>query len=168
MLPTNTTTILMFLLPGTEPEKHYSVGKTNTTINIEFYDETAVGQPQPTEQEIIDAGNDLTTVNGQVFSAWYAENGGDPVLTFRRQAKEALDAQESRIEGLLRAMALVILDELNAHAAKMKQITDTADDGGNIASWKSAIQAITDHPTRTAAQIRTAIKNKLDAGDADT
>lgn len=133
-------TVVEFLL-GHPPEARF--WETATEIIIDNWVDT---DQQPTDQEIIDASNDLTTVNGQLFSEWYAEHGGDHVATMRRKAKDALDDQNRETNALIRALALVILDEINAlrtHAA----IGLTA---------------------RTAAQVRTAIKGKITAGDADS
>ena len=99
--------------------------------------------PQPTEQAVQDALADATTVNGQTFSQWLAEHGGDSVATFRRKAREALDEQQAETEGLIRALALVVMDEINLLRAEH-----------SLAA-------------RTPAQIRTAIKNKIDSGEAD-
>ena len=98
---------------------------------------------QPTDQEIIDAGNDLTTVNGQLFSQWYAENGGDVTLTLRKTASDALDKINSN-EALIRALAFVVMDEINILRAQ---------------------HSLAD---RTPAQLRNAIKAKITSGDADT
>jgi hypothetical protein len=136
------STILEFLL-GYLPEAIIIHSPYNNEIIIQNWNDPS---PQPTDQEIINAGNDLTTVNGQVFSEWYAEHGGDPILTLRREAQEALDAQNSRIEALIRALALVTMDEINVIRAD------------------SAINL----PERTAEQLRTAIKTKIGDGDADT
>ena len=100
---------------------------------------------QPAEQQVIDYANDVTPLpSGQLFSQWLAEHGGDPVATFRRQAKEALDKQSSETEGLIRALALVVLDEINTLRGQHALAP------------------------RTAQQLRDAIKNKLTAGDADS
>ena len=100
---------------------------------------------QPAEQQVIDYANDVTPLpSGQLFSQWLAEHGGDPVATFRARAKAALDRASSEQEGLLRAALLVVLDELNSLRAQHSL------------------------PARTPEQLRTAIKNKLTAGDADS
>ena len=145
-LPQNTGQILIFLHNiSTDPDYYFIVRIISATglPEITYWNTVELGT-QPTEQEIIDAGNDLTTVNGQVFSEWLAEHGGDPILTLRREAQEALDAQNSRIEALIRAFALVMVDEINL----LRTEHSLAD--------------------RTAAQLRTAIKNKIAAGEADT
>ena len=147
-LPANSENILRFLTGishGVSSGAWYVSTKLGETL-LHEWDEVIAGIPQPTEQEIIDAGNDLTTVNGQVFSEWLAEHGGDPILTLRREAQEALDAQNSRIEALIRALALVTMDEINVIRA----------------------DAQINLPARTAAQLRAAIKTKISDGEADT
>ena len=113
------------------------------TAYINSWNDTIAGMTQPTDQEIIDAGNDLTVVNGQVFSVWFAENGGNPVATLRRKAREALDKQNAETEALIRALAFVVMDEINLLRAEH-----------SLAA-------------RTPAQLRDAIKGKITAGDAD-
>ena len=137
MYPFNTALILRFLGHSITD---FEVTKTKTGYRVDW---TSV-DTEPTEQEIIDAGNDLTTINGQVFSVWYAENGGDPVATLRRKAREALDKQNAETEALIRALAFVVMDEINILRAE---------------------HSLTD---RTPAQLRTAIKAKITSGDADT
>ena len=112
-------------------------------VILSQWDDVLAGGPQPTEQEITDAGNDLTTVNGQVFSEWYAENGGDATLTLRKRASDLLDNVRDN-EALIRALAFVVLDEINLLRAE---------------------HSLAD---RTPAQLRTAIKAKIAAGDADS
>ena len=82
-LPTNTASILLFL--GYQVDTDFSVGVDNLGVTTFIWYSVS---PEPTEQEIIDAGNDLTIVNGQVFSEWYAENGGDATLTGRKKARD--------------------------------------------------------------------------------
>jgi hypothetical protein len=142
-LPNNTAVILRFM--GYD-DFAYDARFADGIVILSQWDDVLAGGPQPTDQEIIDAGNDLTTVNGQVFSEWYAEHGGDPILTLRREAQEALDKQNSRIEALIRALALVTMDEINIIRA---------DPDINL-------------PARTAEQLRTAIKTKIADGEADT
>jgi hypothetical protein len=134
-LPNDTASILIFLEYQLDIDFYVSANPTALTW--------LSASPQPTEQEIIDAGNDLTTINGQVFSEWFAENGGDAALTLRKRASDLLDNVNSN-EALIRALAFVVLDEINLLRAEH-----------SLAS-------------RTPAQLRTAIKAKLAAGDADS
>jgi len=135
MLPANTALILRFLGWGYDD---YQVSKSDV-ITIEWYSVS----PQPTEQEIIDAGNDLTTIDGQLFSEWFAEHGGDSALTLRRKAKDQLSATTD-MPALVRALMLITMDEINTLRAQHSL------------------------PARTPAQLKTAIRNKLNAGDADS
>jgi hypothetical protein len=139
-LPSNSSNIIIFLT---------GVGKEDFVLVRDpsgvYLDEWNSVETQPTDQEIIDAGNDLTTVNGQVFSEWYAENGGDATLTLRKRASDLLDNVRDN-EALIRALAFVVLDEIN------------------LIRENAAINL----PPRTFSQLRTAIKNKIDSGDVDS
>lgn len=68
---------------------------------------------------------------------------------------------------LLRALMLVLLDELNLHAAKINAILTAIDTGGTLAQVKTNIAAIPDYPTRTKANLLTALTATITAGDAD-
>jgi len=61
-------------------------------IGLEIKEWAAPTGP-PTEQEVAAVLADATPLpSGQLFSAWLAEHGGDPVTTRRRLAREAVDA----------------------------------------------------------------------------
>ena len=66
----------------------------------------------PTEQELTDAAADLTSINGQVFSVWQAEHGGDQALTAKRIAKQ-LYADAQAQNRILRSIVKLTIDELN-------------------------------------------------------
>ena len=85
----------------------------------------------------------------------------------RVEAKAAL-AEAKAESATLRALLLIVLDEFNLHSAKTNAILTAIDNAATLAALKTAVAAITDLPTRTAAQLRTAIQNKIDAGDVDT
>lgn len=85
---------------------------------------------------------------------------------YRNAAKAILSEVKSE-SAILRAFMLLVLDELNAHTAKTNAILTAIDGAASLAGLKTAVAAITDLPTRTANQLRTAIENKVDAGDAD-
>ncbi len=96
------------------------------------------GQPQPTEQQIVDAGNDLTQVNGQTFSQWYAENRGDSVLTANKKANKEID-----VDVLLRKIVAAIATEFNRHRDNWAAVKA----GGTLAAIKAGI------PDNTTQQI---------------
>ena len=62
---------------------------------------------------------------------------------------------------VVRALALLVLDELNDHAAKITAILNAADKATNIATFKTAILAITDQPQRTRPQLVAALKARI-------
>lgn len=124
--------------------------------------------PQPTEQQINDWANSTTQLpSGQTFAQWLAINGGDVLLTLHSQAKQFFAAQKYE-SAVIRAFMLLVLDELNAHSTKLNSVLTAIDNAASLAQLKTAVAAITDLPVRTAQQLRTAIQNKIDAGDADT
>lgn len=83
------------------------------------------------------------------------------------RADAALGQLEDRQAMLLRALVLVLLDELNAHAAKINAVLTAIDSGSTLAQIKSNIAATADYPTRTAAQVRAVLQDKVTNGDAD-
>jgi hypothetical protein len=99
----------MFKALGFQQESDFEVFSRSGTISVDWFSAT----PQPSEQEIDDFSNDLTTTpGGQTWTQWQAENGGDATLTLRRQAKELLDQTQGN-EALIRALAFTVLDEVN-------------------------------------------------------
>lgn len=76
-------------------------------------------------------------------------------------SRDAATAQIDQLENVLRAVLLVLRDELNLHADKINAILTAIDNGANLAAVKVNILAIADYPQRTVAQLRTAIRGKL-------
>lgn len=62
---------------------------------------------------------------------------------------------------VVRALALLVLDELNAHAAKITAILDAADTATSLATFKTSMAAITDQPQRTRVQLVAALKARI-------
>ena len=91
-LPRNTASIIEFLRPNADSGSNFTVTVgTDGIISIIAYDAVAIGQPQPTEQEII---NESTS---QGFLDYQSEHGGNPVLTRRRKLRERVDRPEQRV-----------------------------------------------------------------------
>lgn len=90
------------------------------------------------------------------------------LAALRQRAVALLASEQAEDARLMRAVVLTVLDELNAHAAKINSILTAIDNGANLAAVKANVAAITDYPTRTAQQVRTTIANKIDNGDADS
>ena len=132
-LPGNTSVILQSL--GYVPVVDFVCRKnTAGTVFLTWLH----ADPEPSEAAILAQGA------SQAFADWQAENGGDAALTLRKRAREALDASDQN-GALIRAFALVVLDEVNALRA-------------------AAVPAL---PARTEAQLKNAVRAKIAAGDAD-
>ena len=114
---------------------------------------------------------DLSAVAG--FSSIYWIITGDIVSLMTQAERDAVDAaqltanrdstaaQLDQLEGVFRAFALALLDELNRHSSRVTAILDAIDGANNLAGVKTAIAAIPDLPQRTVAQLKAAIRNKL-------
>jgi hypothetical protein len=114
----------------------------------------------------------LSAVSG--FASKYWNISGDVVTLMSEAERAAVDASDmgalrdsisEKIESQQsyeRAFAEILLDELNMHAARVNAILNAIDNGSSLASIKTAVAAIADVPTRTLAQLRTALRNKLD------
>lgn len=94
-IPANAGRILQFLGFAVDIDFRVHRGPPGNSYALEWL----VAAPQPTDQAINDAGADLTTINGQVFSEWFAENKGNPTLTRARRAKDRFEGSE--IESLV-------------------------------------------------------------------
>lgn len=114
---------------------------------------------------------DLSAVSG--FASKYWTISGDIVSLMNQAARDAVDAVElsasrdalaeqlQATEDTLAAFALVVLDEINMHAARITAILDAVDGASNLATLKTAVAAIGDVPQRTIQQLKTALRAKL-------
>lgn len=76
-------------------------------------------------------------------------------------ARDTAAAALDQVENVTRAFMLMVLDEFNAHSAKMNALLTAIDGAASLAALKTAVAAIADLPTRTAQQLRDGIRNKL-------
>ena len=90
-LPLNTATIIEFLRPNAISAENFTVTIKNGLVTIPRYDETSIGQPQPTEQVII------STATSQAFLDFEDERGKDPIKTRRRRLRDIIATPEERI-----------------------------------------------------------------------
>lgn len=123
----------------------------------------------PIEDWIINP--ELSAVEG--FDSKYWIITGDAVSLMDQAARDAVDAaglearrdsvanQLANVEDVLRAFMLIVLDEFNAHAAKVNSMLSAMDASTSLADMKARIGQITDYPDRTDEQLRTAIRNRL-------
>jgi len=108
----NTATLIQFLRPGSDPIENYRVSDRSGVITIDEYSGPGI---VPTEQELTDAENDLTTVDHgtgpQTFAEWKSWRGGDVIKTKRMKALTELTGNDG-LRVLLRGLSSVIQDEI--------------------------------------------------------
>ena len=107
-----------------------------------------------------------STEASQAYLDWYAENGGDPVKTLRKQAETNL-SESDRSNVLLRSVILTMVDEFNRHSDRTNAILAAITNANNLGSLQAEVALINAIPARTGAQLRTAAINKINTGDAD-
>lgn len=112
---------------------------------------------------------DLWSIIPQIYRKWT----GVAVEEMTAPEKAAVDAarveaardeiiqQLDQMEDILRAFAGLLVDELNAHANRTNGILDAIDAATNLTTLKTAVASINSLPTRTLAQLRSAIRAKL-------
>lgn len=77
------------------------------------------------------------------------------------QQRDSLTAQIDNVEDILRALAAVLVDELNNRSATIAEILDAIDAATSLANLKTQVALISNPPQRTIQQLRTSIRNKL-------
>ncbi len=116
---------------------------------------------------------DMSLVEGlsKQFWKWDSESERPIPQTAEEQTATTLarldssrDSSISRLDGvedILRAIATLLVDEFNSHTNKINAILDAVDAATSLADFKASVALITDQPTRTLSQFRTAIRNNL-------
>lgn len=75
---------------------------------------------------------------------------------------DEIAAQFDRGDDIVRFAVLVIMDELNLHSDRLASVLQAAAGASSLAAFKTAMAAIPPIPRRTAAQLRAAIRAKMD------
>ena len=154
MYSINTGQVMVYL--GFVPFLDFNVESDNGVISVEWLSLS----PQPTEQEI------ATAEASQAYLDWYAENGGDPVKTLRKQAETNL-SEGDRSNVLLRSVILTMVDEFNRHSDRTNALLTAIGSATSLTSLQTEAALIDAIPARTGAQLRTAAITKINTGDAD-
>lgn len=165
-----------FLRQGLVPEQNASFSREGGTLVVTFWETTELGA-QPTQQEVDDAVSDLTVVNGQTFSQWLAEHGGDPVLTKRREARaehvvgssplsvaqRAEMAERNMRDNYLTTRIMELQAVVDAMLASSGQVQALRDAGlaARGAAWSPTA-------TRTRPAARASLKDAINNGAGDT
>lgn len=161
MYPPNTAAALIYLGYSADQDFSCFASSPGGAVTVEW----SHVDTQPTEQAIID------TLASSEFATWLAENGGDPVLTLRRRAREALDAQTDTNQLIRAALIETLLYVRDAHR-NLNALIDGIGVASNLAQVKTAAAAIGKVPAPAddaafLAGARAAIKDRIDAGEAD-
>lgn len=64
-------------------------------------------------------------------------------------------------EDAIRAVVLIVMDELNAHTARTNELVAAIVAASSLGALRTAVGAFPPLPERPAAQLRTAIRNRL-------
>ncbi len=116
---------------------------------------------------------DMSAVDG--FPSRYWTITGDTVSLMSQAERDAVDAallvanrnvladEIDQVESFMRAFALVLLDEFNDVSATLNSLLTAIDNANNLASLKTDVAAIADRPIRTAQQLKTAVRNRMDS-----
>jgi hypothetical protein len=124
----------------------------NGTV-IDSWDAASIGGEKPTDAELLAVTlPDLTEARRALI---------------RTKASELLDLDETDTT-LLRALTLVIMDELNNLRQWITSFKAATAAATNLANLQTRVAALANTPDRIKSQIITAIKNKIDSGNADT
>lgn len=81
-------------------------------------------------------------------------------------AKALYDGQQEQGQAL-RALVLVLLDEINTLRGWMQDFKDGVATANNLADVKTLVAGLPNTPDRTLAQAKTAIQSEIDAGSVD-
>lgn len=74
---------------------------------------------------------------------------------------DAIVAEIDQTEDILRALVLVLIDELNLHSATIAAMLTASTNATSLNDFKNRMSQIPAIPQRTTQQLRTAIRNKL-------
>lgn len=114
----------------------------------------------------------LSAVAGQPAKYWII--AGDVVSLADALTRATIDAAEltahrdrlademTALETYSRNFALIVLDEFNSVSSTINSILTEISAATNLADLKTRIQGITPRPLRTTAQLKTALRNRMD------
>lgn len=128
--------------------------------------------PEPTYMVVPNPSANRTIIDTVEQKYWVLEvntlremNAAEKLVVDTANTDAQRDAEiggtVDELESVIRALMLIIMDELNDEfAARVNSILAAAD-SPNYNAFQTAMQAITDAPTRTPVQLRNAIRNRL-------
>jgi len=114
---------------------------------------------------------DLSAVTGEDSKYW--DITGENVTLVDQATRDAIDAQELEDEleavvsqldtqkDIIRGLALELNQRLNQAAQRLNGILAAAEGANNLAAFKTSMNAISDQPTQTPAELRQEVKDRL-------
>jgi hypothetical protein len=103
-----------------------------------------------------------------VLSAFDFSQSADDAWTLSQIRALALALPTEAVPIAIRALLLMILDEFNLHTTWEAALTAQIAAATSLANLQTRVAAITPIPTRTKANLITAITNKITTGSADS
>ena len=155
----NLQTARVLIALGYQSIIDFDAGEQNDVITLDWKH----GDPQPTEQQILDYINGVSPLpSGELFSEWSAEHGGDSIKTAKRLSKDLFDRLEAESR-ILRAIVTLTVDEINILRQWIVAFKAAVAAAANLADLKTRVSSLPNTPDRTYDQARTAIRNNVDA-----
>jgi len=109
----------------------------------------------------------LTSANDAAVNSAIAAYVFDPIYNVRQQARAAIAAATDSDTEVKRAMAAVLIDEINALREWVEAFKAAVAAATTLADLKTRVAALPAMPDRTLQQAVTAIQNKITSGSAD-
>jgi hypothetical protein len=113
-----------------------------------------------TDNGIVTSFDGTTFRFTQQWTPWTQQEIDD----YEAAKKDATVSQIDNSDDVLKAFALVLLDEINAHTTTTAGVLAAAAAATSLADFKTRMAAVpAPPPQRTPTQLKTAIRNKMDA-----
>lgn len=141
---------LEVLFPAADPLGDWGIASKDGVEFICRWNNALGAQPT---QEQLDAITDTDIINARQQKLYVA-------------AKALLTADDS-VSKKEKAVLLVILDTFNRQSKQFRDLMAAIANATSLADLKTRAAAITTEPARTISDMKTAIGNKIDAGNAD-
>jgi hypothetical protein len=142
---------------------HRTTLEYRRSVNTPDYSDPPWLINSPEANALYEAGvpNRYWKISGDIVSEMSSAEKAAVDAANESASRDAVAEQLDRVEYVLGAFALVLLDELNGHVAHINSILDAIDAANNLSALKTTIAAIPDYPTRNLAQLKAAIRSKL-------
>lgn len=114
--------------------------------------------------EFFDQGADAESFDGTTLTVtrgWLAWDQAR-IDAWRAAKRDSIVNNLNAQDDVIRALAMIVMDELNLHSARLASVLAAAANAGTYAAFRTAMGSVAAIQQRTPAQIRAAIRAKLD------